>query len=84
MFEEKELKELLKKNIEISGESLKILRKMHRSAIIGRFFWILKWLVIIGLSAGIYYYIEPYLRTIIDNFNAISSGLSEIKNILPR
>ncbi|MFH1956559.1 MAG: hypothetical protein ABIJ28_02860 [Patescibacteria group bacterium] len=78
------LKDLLKRNLEVSEESLKILKKMHRAAIMGRFFLFLKWVIIIGLSFGTYYYIEPHLQTIIDNFNSISSGLSEIKNILPK
>jgi len=80
MFEERGIKELLQKNLETSEESLKILRKMHRANILGRFFWILKWAVIIGLSFGVYYYIEPYLQAIMNNLSIISSGVNEVRN----
>lgn len=72
-------KDLLKKNLEVSEESLKILQKMHRAQIIGRTFKILKWLVIIAITLGVYYYIEPYLKVLINNLNQIISMLSEIK-----
>lgn len=93
MFEERGIKELLQKNLEASEESLKILRKMRRAAIAGRFFWVLKWAVIIGLSVGAYYYIEPYLRAIMNSFNTVNNLnqpnispdlLEKLKNLLPR
>ncbi len=83
----------MQKNLENSEESLKILRKMHRAAIAGRFFWVFKWAVIIGLSVGAYYYIEPYLRAIMNSFNAVNNLnqpdistdlLDKLKNLLPR
>ncbi|MBU1159700.1 hypothetical protein KKD04_00770, partial [Patescibacteria group bacterium] len=73
------LKDLLKRNLEASEESLKILKKMHRAAIMGRFFWVVKWLFIIGVSLGAYYYLEPYLQSLMSSLNTISSGINEIK-----
>ncbi len=96
MFEDKQLKDLLKKNIEVSEESLSILKKMHRAAVTARVFWVLKWLIIIGASIGAYYYLEPYLQNFIKTLNSINTGLGEIKqttdnnflekikNLLPR
>ncbi len=76
---EEYVKDLLKKNLEISEESLKILKKMHRAQMIGRTFKMLKWLVIIAIALGVYYYIEPYLKVMINNFNQIISMLGDIK-----
>ena len=99
MLEDRELKELLKKNIEISEKSLKILQKMHRAKVIGRFFWILKWMVIIGITLGLYYYMEPYLRELMDKIDSLMHTLNSIgdtgdnidpeileklKNLMPR
>lgn len=58
---EEDLKHLLQKNLEVSQESLKILKKINRARIAGNIFSFLKWMVIIGASVGIYYYIQPYL-----------------------
>ncbi len=73
------LKELLRKNLEVSEESLKILRKMQREKIAGKVFLILKWIIIIGFSFAIYYYIEPYLKDILNIAGDLSSGLEKIK-----
>lgn len=93
MFEEKGIKELLQKNLENSEESLKILQKMRRAAIMGRFFLVLKWALIIGLSVGAYYYIEPYLQALMNSYNAVNDLnqsnippelLEKLKNLLPK
>lgn len=76
---DEELKQLLKKNIEVSEESLGILKKMRRAALMGRFFSFLKWVIIIGISVGAYYYIEPYLQTMIKAFSVVSSGMDEVQ-----
>lgn len=74
-----ELKQLLRKNIEVSEESLKILRKINRAAVMGRFFRFFKWVVIIGISVGAYYYIEPYVGRLTD----LLKQLQKLQNILP-
>ncbi len=72
-------KELLRKNLEVSQESLKILKKMHRARIWGTLFKVVKFIVIVALSYGAYYYIEPYLRGVVDMLSNISHGAGQIK-----
>lgn len=74
-----ELKSLLKENLEISRENLKILRKMNRARVFGGVFWVVKWIVIIGLSYGAYVYIEPYFRGFLGTIGGLTSGINEIK-----
>jgi len=84
---DEELKQLLKRNVEISEESLRILKKINRARIIGNVYSFLKWVIIIGVSAGAYYYLQPYLQKLMDTFNAVNSQANQIKNIknlLPR
>lgn len=78
-MEQDGLKNLLEKNLQVAEESLGILKKMQRARRISGFFKIIKWLAIIFISLGLYYYIEPYLRGLIDALNSINSGLTEIK-----
>lgn len=72
-------KELLRKNLEASQESLKILKKMRRASAFGTVFKIVKFIVIVALSYGAYYYIEPYLRGVVDMLSNISQGAGQIK-----
>ncbi|MBI4692310.1 MAG: hypothetical protein HY773_02645 [Candidatus Terrybacteria bacterium] len=76
---DEELKQLLKKNLEISEESLRILKKMNRAAVIGRILRFFKWMIIIGISVGAFYYIEPYIGQLAD----LLKQLQKFQNILP-
>ena len=73
-FEEKEL---IKKTFALAEENNKILRKMQSSMRWGRAFRIFYWIVVIGISIGAFYYIQPY----IDQLTSVYSGFSDI---LPR
>jgi len=67
-------KELMRKNLEVSQESLKLLKKMHRARMVGGVIKVFKWTIIIGISLGSYYYVEPYLRPMINAVSGITSG----------
>lgn len=74
-----ELKQLLKRNIEASEESLKILKKINRARVFGNIYTFFKWLIIIGISVGAYYYIEPY----IGQLTGLLKQFQKLQNILP-
>ncbi|MEK7121974.1 MAG: hypothetical protein AAB807_00165 [Patescibacteria group bacterium] len=78
---EDELKNLLRKNLEVSQESLRILKKINRDRIYGKIFYLLKWAVIIGATLGTYYYIEPMIKDLINTLSAVNSGIGEARNI---
>jgi cellulose synthase/poly-beta-1,6-N-acetylglucosamine synthase-like glycosyltransferase len=78
MDEASEIKRLLKKNLEVSEESFKILRKMHRAQTMGRFFKVLKWVAVIALTLGAYYYIQPMIDTLLETFAQIKTDLSAV------
>ncbi|MDD5032922.1 MAG: hypothetical protein PHC85_02300 [Candidatus Pacebacteria bacterium] len=73
-----ELKQLLQRNLEVSEESLNILKKMHHSQQIGRVLRFLKWTLIIIISLGAYYYIQPFVSTFWDTFVKIQSDISAL------
>lgn len=78
---DEELKVLLRENIEVSKESLKILRKINRGRIFGSIFSALKWMLIIGISFGTYYYIEPFISKYLDLMKGFSSGVENVGKI---
>ena len=57
-----EIKELLRKNLEISERTLQLTQKMHRGILWGRFFGILKWAIVIGGVIWGYLALQPYLQ----------------------
>ncbi len=76
MAESEDLKELLEDNIEVSKESLKILKSIQRSNRISSFFRFLYWLVIIGSVVGVYYYFQPFIDSTIKTFQQIINVFS--------
>lgn len=72
-------KEMLKKNLEVSQECLKILKKMNRARLASTFFRIVKWIVIIAISLGAYYYVEPYLQRSINALDSIMETTQQLQ-----
>ncbi len=57
-----EERQLLIQTHRLVEENNALLRKMRRAAILGSIFRVLYWIVIIGLSVGAYYFIQPYVE----------------------
>lgn len=80
------LEKLLKENLKLSQENNKILRSMRSSARWSRFFKIIFWLIIIGTTAGTYYYLQPFLTEMMKAYQGVVSGankIGEIGNTVP-
>ncbi len=69
-----ESKQLLEKTLELEQDNNRMLRSMRRSMIWGRVMNILYWLIIIGISVGAFYFIQPYFDKIMNLYNSIPSG----------
>lgn len=78
---EEDLKVLLRENLEVSKESLKILKKINRGRVFGSIFTGLKWMIIIGISFGAYYYIEPFFSKYLDTLKSFGSGVENIDKV---
>ena len=76
---DEELKKILKENIEISRESLKILKGIRRSSRMAAVFKTFYWLVILASIAGSYYYFQPYIKVIMTSFDQISDSFSALQ-----
>ena len=74
-------KSLLEETAKLTKENNKILRKMQRAARWARFFGLLKWVVIIGLTIGAYYYLEPYLQTILSMYSQIGGDTEKLQGL---
>lgn len=71
-------KELLERTLKISEENNKILKSMRRASRLGTAFRIFYWLVIIGIGLGSYYFVEPYLKQVMDIYSKINSTVQTL------
>ena len=78
---DEEIKKLLKEDVEISKEALKILRGIRRANRIAAVFKFLYWLIIIAAAFGAYYYIQPYINKIPSLLNQIHNVQKILQNI---
>ncbi|MFY9493079.1 MAG: hypothetical protein WAP55_01140 [Minisyncoccia bacterium] len=76
---ESDIKELLRKNLEISERTLQLVQKMHRAVLWARFFTLLKWIIIVGGLAWGYLAIQPVLQKAL----GISQQIGDLQKSLP-
>lgn len=74
-----EEKKLLEEAVGLSRENNKMLHRLQSAMRWGRFYSILKWVIIVGFTFGVYYYLQPYLIGLIDAYQAVSEGLDEVR-----
>lgn len=76
---QQQIRKLVLENQRLLAENNKLLKKLHRNAVIS--FWIrLLWiLIIIGAPFIFYYYIvEPYFESFGSSFETFQNGLQEV------
>ncbi len=77
-----EEKQILIQTHRLVGDNNKLLRKMHRAAIWGRVGHLLYWIVIIGLSVGAYYFVEPYVTQLQGVYGGVQTDLQSVSKLL--
>ena len=56
-----------------------ILKSIRRSARVGTVMRILYWIVILGLSYGAYYFIQPYLQNVMGMYDKVQGASNLFK-----
>ncbi|HEY4518541.1 MAG TPA: hypothetical protein VJG48_02850 [Candidatus Paceibacterota bacterium] len=69
-----------KELLELTRENNKILRSLRAHNRWATFSHIVYWLVIIGVSVGTFYYLQPYLETLLKTYQQIQSTIDKIPN----
>jgi hypothetical protein len=75
-----EERELLKETAELTKENNEILLSLRRSARISTVMRVVYWLVIILLSFGAYYFIQPYIDIFIKSYSGMQQNVDLIKS----
>mgnify|MGYP001584060200 FL=1 len=74
-----DIKDLLRKNLEVSERTLQLVEKMHRAALWARFFTLVKWVVIIGGLVWSYLALQPYIQQLL----GISQQVGDLQKSIP-
>jgi hypothetical protein len=74
--------ELLKRSIALSEENNDILRGIQSSMRLSRFMSVLYWIIIIGISVGAWYFVQPYLVKVEGLYNGAESQLNSVQNVV--
>jgi len=73
--------EKINKILETVEENNKILRGMRRSNRWSNIFRVFYWFLIIGVSIGAFYFIQPYIDAITGTYGDLQNNLSNVKNV---
>lgn len=75
-----EIKNLIEKNLALTEENNKLLRKMQRRARWGTITHIIYWIIILGITFGSYYYIQPYLNQALSAYSSLQKNVNGLNN----
>lgn len=75
---DQELRNLLEKTLQVSEENNELLRKLYRSQKWSQFMSVMYWVLIIGVTFGVYYYLQPYIETVLGTYTNLISGIDTI------
>lgn len=76
-----EVKILLKENLKLSKENNELLKKVRGFQKWSQTAKAIYWFIIIAFAFGAWYFVQPYLETLLSSLGAISGAGSSIANI---
>jgi len=79
MLEPKQ-EQLLDKTYEIEKENNEMLHKMYRDMWWGRIFRSIYWIAFIGAMFGAYYYIQPYIEPMLENYEGLMKVVKSLSS----
>ncbi len=75
-------KELLQKTYELSQENNHILKGIRSSNRWSAFFKAFYWIIIIGVSVGAFYYVQPYVDVAMKAYKSVQGDFSKVKSVV--
>jgi uncharacterized membrane protein len=73
-----EERELLNKNIALAEENNSMLRSIKRSMLWGRVMSVIYWILIIGISVGAFYFLQPYIDQVVKTYGSFSNLIKNL------
>lgn len=76
-----ETKELLKANFILNKENNELLKKIRKSQKWSQTSKAIYWFIIIAFGFGAWYFVQPYLESVLSVYSSVSGGVSGINNL---
>ena len=76
-----EEKKLLEQIADLSEENNRLLRKIRNTGRWSLAYNLIYWIVIIGISLGAYYYIQPYIDQLQGVYSGAKGTVKDVQNI---
>ena len=76
-----ESKKLLEATYSLEKENNKMLHSMRRSLFMARIMSIVYWLVVIGISVGAFYFVQPYVNQLMKTYGSVNTALKNFQNL---
>jgi hypothetical protein len=77
---ENEERRLLEETAALTKENNALIKKMHRSMVLGRTIKIIYWVIIIGVAVGAFYFVQPYVDQLQDVYGGFRGALQDFQN----
>ena len=74
-----EERELLNRCVILAEENNKILRAVKHSMLWSRIMSIIYWVLIIGISVGAFYFLQPYFDQLLKTYGSVMSALKNFQ-----
>jgi len=74
-----ESKKLLEETLQLAQENNKMLHSMRRSLRWSRIMSIMYWVLIIGISIGAFYFLQPYVDQVVKMYGSVSGALKNFQ-----
>ena len=74
-----EERELLNKSVSLAADNNRMLHSMKRSMFWAHVMSTLYWVLIIGVSVGAFYFIQPYIDQVVKTYGSVSAALKNFQ-----
>ena len=75
-------KDFFDRMMTLTEENNELLHKMWRAARMASAMRTLYWLVIIGLSIGAYYYVQPYIEQLLSVYTGLQDSVGSVQSLI--
>ena len=76
-----EVEKMIKENLELTRENNDILKRIRRTQRHNQIGQAVYWLFLIGLSIGAFYFLQPYISTLLTYYHEITGSNINLQNL---
>ncbi len=80
-MDDSEIKDLLEENLKLSKENNRMLNKLRSAQRFSSAMRAIYWLILIGISVGAFYYIQPYFDQVKSLYSEAGTNYNQLKDL---